>query len=105
MKAFSIFLIAGQLAVHSFAQTGPASIGTSANNSLWLKADAGTSTTTNNGPVSSWNDQSGNVNHATQGTAGLQPLYISSLMNGMPAIKFDNVSGAANSDELVIGDN
>jgi hypothetical protein len=93
------------LCVSAFAQSGPAGVGTSANNSLWLKADAGTSTTTNNNPISVWNDQSGNLNHATQATAGLQPLYVSALMNGMPAIKFDNVAGAANSDELVIGDN
>src|SRR5882757_3564742 len=105
MKAFLIFLVAGQFGICAFAQNGPAGAGTSANNTLWLKANAGTSTATNNGPISSWNDQSGNANHAMQATAALQPLYIASLMNGMPAIKFDNVAGAANTDELVIGDN
>ncbi len=105
MKAPFVTLCLISIGICSSAQTGPAGVGTSANNTLWLKADAGTSTTTNNNPVSAWNDQSGNVNHATQATGALQPIYVSSLMNGMPAIKFDNATGAANSDELVIGDN
>ena len=88
-----------------FGQTGPAGVGTSANNPLWLKADAGTSTTTNGSPVSAWNDQSGNANNALQTTFPTQqPLYVSSLMNGMPAIQFDNAAGP-NNDELIVGDN
>ncbi len=58
---------------------------------MWLRADAGTSTTTNGQPVSSWNDQSGNGNHALQGTGVNQPLYIASepLANNRPVLRFD----------------
>jgi len=86
------------------AQTGPGGVGNSANNPLWLKADAGTNTTINFGPVSSWADVSGNSNNASQATAARQPLYSTGLINGMPAVFFDNASGA-NADEMVIPDN
>lgn len=86
------------------AQTGPGGVGTSATNPLWLKADAGTSTTTNGVALSAWTDQSGNANNAAQATAALQPLYKTNVINGMPAIQFDNTAGA-NADVLVIPDN
>lgn len=41
------------------------------------------------GNVSAWADQSGSGYNAAQGTAGLQPLLISSAVNGHAAIKFD----------------
>jgi hypothetical protein len=58
---------------------------------LWLRADAGTSTTTDGQPVSGWNDQSGNGNNATQGTSANQPLFIASepLANNRPVLRFD----------------
>lgn len=74
------------------SQTGPAGVGTSANNVLWLKADAGTSTVTSGAAVSSWIDQSGNGNTVSQATANQQPLYTTNLINGFPAIQFDNVT-------------
>ncbi len=60
-------------------------------NRLWLRADAGTSTTTNGQPVSGWNDQSGNGNNASQGTSGSQPQFIASepLANNRPVLRFD----------------
>ena len=48
------------------AQTGPGGVGNTSNNLLWLKADAGTSTTVDGNRVSSWLDQSGNAMNATQ---------------------------------------
>ncbi len=39
--------------------------GVTSNLSLWLKADAGTSSTSEGGTVSTWNDQSGGGNNAT----------------------------------------
>lgn len=43
---------------------------------LWMKADAGTNTTTNNSNVSSWSSQStAPIVNVTQGTASLQPQY------------------------------
>lgn len=59
----------------------------------WLKADAGTSTTTPGANVSDWLDQSGNGNTHSQATAGAQPTYVgaggSFLMNYQPALRFD----------------
>jgi hypothetical protein len=62
-------------------------------NRLWLRADAGTSTTTNGQPVSAWNDQSGNGNNAAQGTSDNQPLFIASepLANNRPVLRFDGI--------------
>ena len=73
-----------------FAQTGPGGVGSSSNNLLWLKADAGTSTTTNGNPITFWNDQSGNAMNATQGTANRQPKYVANAMNTRPAVLFNN---------------
>jgi hypothetical protein len=82
----------------SFAQTGPGGVGNSANNAFWIRADLGTSTTTNGSPVSSWQDVSGNGNNISQTTAVQQPVYTASLMNGYPAVLFDNNSTAGQND-------
>ncbi|MBL0331119.1 MAG: T9SS type A sorting domain-containing protein [Bacteroidetes bacterium] len=87
------------------SQTGPAGVGTSTNNVLWLKANAGTSTTTDGAAISSWNDQSGNGINVSQSTAVQRPLYEATLMNGMPAIEFDNSSVAGQNDYLTAPDN
>jgi hypothetical protein len=88
------------------AQTGPAGVGTTSSNIVWLKADAGTSTTSNLSPLSQWNDQSGNLNHVSQSTANLQPLFRSGVagqLNGMPAVEFDN--NATSNDYMSCPDN
>lgn len=89
----------------SFSQTGPAGVGSSANNCIWFKADAATSTTTNGAPLSSWGDVSGNAINVTQPTAVQRPTFTSSLMNGFPAIEFDNNSSAGQNDMLLGLDN
>ena len=89
----------------SFGQSGPAGVGNSATNVLWLKADAGTSTSTNGSPIASWNDQSGNGVVLNQSNASQQPLYVSSLMNGFPAIEFDNNTGSGQNDFFSTPDN
>ncbi len=76
----------------SHGQTGPAGVGTSNKNVFWLKADKGTSTTTNSTSISFWNDQSGNAINVTQTIATQQPSFCLNVMNGFPAIQFDNVS-------------
>lgn len=96
---FSCFVFA------SFGQSGPAGVGTSATNVLWLKADAGTSTSTNGASVASWTDQSGNGVVLNQNTAIQQPLFVSSLMNGFPAIEFDNNNGTGQNDYFSTPDN
>lgn len=101
----SLTLLFSLLVFSSFGQSGPAGVGTSATNVLWLKADAGTSTSTNGAPVTSWNDQSGNGVVLSQNTAVQQPLFVSSLMNGFPAIEFDNNNGAGQNDYFSTPDN
>lgn len=81
------------------SQTGPAGVGSSVNNVFWLKANAGTSSTTNNTAISSWNDQSGNAINMTQTVAAQQPSFATNVINGLPAVQFDNVSGS--NDKLV----
>jgi hypothetical protein len=95
-----LFLGAGS----SIAQTGPGGVGNSASNPLWLKSDAGTSTVADGVAVSSWNDASGNSNNAVQATSTKQPIFRTNVINGMPALLFDN-SGSPNNDEMSIADN
>lgn len=54
---------------------------------MWLDANA--LSLSNNDPVSSWTDQSGSGNHATQDTLSLRPLFKTNTINGKPAIVFD----------------
>ncbi|MFY7972284.1 MAG: hypothetical protein ACOVOO_10105 [Flavobacteriales bacterium] len=54
---------------------------------LWLKGDAGTSSTVDGAFLSSWNDQSGGGRNATQTTASGQPKLKKFAMNGNPAIE------------------
>lgn len=63
----------------------PASI---AGLAAWLKADAGTSTTTDGAAISQWNDQSGNARHAVQAVGGSQPQYKAAILNGLPVVRF-----------------
>jgi hypothetical protein len=103
IKKLNLFLQLIFLGSLSFSQTGPAGVGTSATNVLWLKANAGTSSTTNNTRISSWNDQSGNGINVSQVTAVQQPSYTSNVINGMPAIQFDNAVDGTN-DKLYAAD-
>ena len=59
--------------------------GVMANLTLWLKADGGTSCTTNNCTVSSWSDQANSNN----GTAGGDPRLTTNALNFNPLITFD----------------
>src|SRR5690606_9316091 len=81
-----------------FAQTGPAGIGNSSNNVLWLKANAGTSTIVDGTQVSLWSDQSGNAIDVGQSTTARQPLFRTNIMNGYPAIEFDNNANSGQND-------
>ncbi len=57
---------------------------------LWLDSNVGITKDGGN-LVSQWADQSGNANHATQATGSLKPLWVTSVLNGYPAIRFDGV--------------
>ena len=56
------------------AQNGPAGVGTAANNVLWLRADNGVNQT--GGFVDTWNDRSGNNNHAALAHATNYSLWV-----------------------------
>ncbi|HEY8960191.1 right-handed parallel beta-helix repeat-containing protein, partial [Chitinophaga sp.] len=60
--------------------------------SLWLRADAGTSSTTDNTAINGWTDYASELNNATQATAANQPLYLNNgagNANFNPVVKFD----------------
>ncbi|MBX2974337.1 MAG: hypothetical protein KF797_14665, partial [Flavobacteriales bacterium] len=96
----SAFIIA---CLHAFGtaygQSGPAGIGSSSSNVLWLRADEGVHATTtgtpavNNGDVAQWSDRSGNGRNAVQATTANRPNYITNAVNGKPAIRFTKTSG------------
>ncbi|MCO5192140.1 MAG: C25 family cysteine peptidase [Anaerolineae bacterium] len=80
--------------------TGPGGIGENDGTSalrIWLKADAGTGTTTDGASVSNWADQSGNSYDAVQATAANQPTYQENELNGNPMVRFDG------SDDRLVG--
>ncbi len=54
---------------------------------LWLSAyDTSSMTKDGAGVVSQWNDKSGQVNHATEATAGRRPVYALNTLNGIPGL-------------------
>ncbi|MBL7941697.1 MAG: hypothetical protein JNM00_02970, partial [Flavobacteriales bacterium] len=65
---------------------------------LWLKANAGTNTVSENSPVSSWLDQSPMGNHATQGDPASQPVFTKFAINNNPAVKFTSGTKFLNVD-------
>jgi hypothetical protein len=71
------------------AQSGPAGVGSSSNNVLWLDANSGV--TQSGGLVSQWNDRSGNSNHALLpgSIPTAQPAFVNSSVNGYPSLDFD----------------
>lgn len=55
---------------------------------LWLESTA-IAGLSDNDPVTTWPDSSGNGRDATQGTAGNKPTYKTSILNGEPVVRFD----------------
>jgi hypothetical protein len=81
------------VAMHSLAQTGPAGVGTSGSNILWLKADEITGLSSGD-DLATWADQSGNTNDLSQpSAAALAPVYITSQINGLPVARFNKANG------------
>ena len=62
---------------------------------LWLKADAGASTSTDGTALGTWMDQSAQGNHATETTAVNQPLFKNNSIDNInfnPTVDFDGVN-------------
>ena len=58
---------------------------------LWLAADLGLSLSDND-PVVTWPDQSGNGNDAAQAIAGERALFKIGILNGQPVLRFDGAN-------------
>jgi hypothetical protein len=71
----------GKFPASSFLPSGLANL------SLWLKADS--LSLTNNDPVGTWYDSSGNSNDATQ-TGTARPTYKTNVLNGKPVVYMDD---------------
>ncbi|PPK88894.1 hypothetical protein CLV84_1868 [Neolewinella xylanilytica] len=86
------------------AQSGPGGVGNASTNGLWLLADE--IVQPNASAVVSWEDLSGNANHASQVTASQQPVYYStSALNGMPVVRLDGSDDRLIVDDVDILDN
>lgn len=87
-----IFLFSGGII---FSQTGPAGVGNSATNELWLIAegnvftDAGVTVGANGSSIEQWSDISGNNNHASQTNATFKPILSTNKANGHSSLVFD----------------
>lgn len=87
----------------SYTQTGPAGVGNSNNNILWL--DVSQLNVPDSTQLSSWLDISGNNNHVWQTNSTNTPIFVSNQINGFPAIKFDGSNDFYNfSDNITAGD-
>jgi len=74
----------------SFAQTGPGGVGNTSTNSLWL--DALNVLKVDGENVDVFPDVSGNSNNLIQISSVKQPVYKTSIVNGMPVVRFDGVN-------------
>ena len=65
--------------------------------SVWLDAsDASTFTYSSGSVVSQWSDKSGNSNNATMATVSAQPSRVTSVLNGLPVVRFDGTTDVMN---------
>ncbi|MCK5606161.1 hypothetical protein KAR91_29955, partial [Candidatus Pacearchaeota archaeon] len=55
---------------------------------VWLEAELGF-TLSDGDPITTWFDQSGNSNDATQGVAARRPTYRENIINTRPIVRFD----------------
>lgn len=73
-----------------FTVSVPTAADLNPNVSLWLRADAGTSTSTDGAAVTTWTDQ-GTGNDAT-GAGGNRPFYRANAIGNKPALDFDGTN-------------
>lgn len=70
--------------------------------STWLRADTGVVKDGNNA-ISNWSDSTGNGNNATQNSTSVQPLYVGSVINGKPIVRFDGIGTSLNFPNFASG--
>ncbi len=87
---FSLILL--HFAIVLFAQTGPGGVGSSSSNILWLKANEITGVS-NGADLLTWTDASGNSNTLTAPSSTFSPTYQTSIINGMPVVRFSKTNG------------
>jgi hypothetical protein len=78
----------------SFGNSAPFSPSDISGLKLWLKADA--LALSDNDPVASWTDSSGQGNHATQSSGGAKPTFKTNIVNSKPIIRFDGTTDFLN---------
>ena len=89
-KFLPLFIMTILVPFLSWAQTGPAGVGSPTNNGVWLRA--ADVAVPHNSPIASWLDASGNANNGVQTDATKQPIFIdNSSMNGQPVVRLDGV--------------
>lgn len=66
---------------------------------VWLRAEAGLVFGSGNS-VKSWQDQSGHLNHALQGSTSLQPKYVEGLFGPGPGLRFDGLRYLASTNGM-----
>ncbi|OFY20727.1 MAG: hypothetical protein A2W98_01280 [Bacteroidetes bacterium GWF2_33_38] len=86
-----------------FGWTGPGGVGDAVTNSMWLRADKGTSTTTDGNTFDQWDDQSGNTNSSFQTTANNMPTFKTNVLNAKPVVRFDGTNDFMNIDPVLSG--
>lgn len=81
----------GQPWIANFAATRPTSYShhpTDVSGLIWWLKGDGISGVSNGSAFGTWPDDAGS-NDATQSTGSLQPVYLATYMNGLPAVEFD----------------
>jgi hypothetical protein len=56
---------------------------------FWIRAN--TLSLSDNDPVTTWPDESGNGNDVSQSTAGFKPVFKTNILNGLPIVRFDGI--------------
>jgi hypothetical protein len=78
-----------------FGYVGPGGVGSSSNNKIWVSADngiyndAGSTLAANGDAVQEWHDRSGNNYDLSQTNATFKPTYVTNVVNGKPAMRFN----------------
>lgn len=69
----------------------------------WLSADAiATITVNGSNLVSQWKDRTTNVRHFTQATDANKPLFVSSAINSLPAVRFNGTTSFLNFSDATL---